>query len=458
MKDMGKKLLSVILILAGIFAIFAAVMGLKDCKAIQVYKEIDGKEAERVSELEDAIGQLKENETAYAQGLKEYSEGVLALQEGKEKLVAGQEAYDAGVKKLAEGKATYAAGMREIEANTQAYNEGKEQLAQIAPFLPLVDTYVAFRDRTIAYLPGFNTAQAWFAASVMPLAARMGLDMPSNVDDFPMYIEKMVADGKAQIKKYDDGLAELKAAEVNIATGEKELAAAKQELDAGYKTYEDGMKQLADGKAQLDVFEDGMNQVNEFTQVFFTQGTVYRHNGELAVANAQMRLGEDFSWEKRDSSGNSVTMLNGEPYLELDKCLDVCREFYTAYQEQVADVTNELQLRLVLYFALIAAGVLGIVSGVLGLFGKGRIFGLITAVVAVAANIFGLCTRYTGYTYPVRDMGADGEYLVDAAGEYTHTYSGTMQLIALLLLAVIAVLFAVRFFTAKKENKHTVEQ
>lgn len=453
MKTVGKKLLSIVLILAGIFSILAALSGLKDCKAIQTYKELDGKEAERVSELEDAIHQLKDNEAAYAQGMQDYADGQIALQEGGEKLTSGQAEYDAGVKQLAEGKAAYAAGQKMIRDNTDAYNEGKEQLASIEPLLPMVDTYIALRDRTIAFIPGFANAQTWFAEVVAPMASQLGVDIPSDVTDFPGYIEKMVADGKAQIKQYEDGLAELAAAEKEIAAGEAKLAAAKIELENGYKDYESGQVQLADGKAQLDTFEDGMRQVNEFTELFFTQPTVYRHNGKLAIPNTQMRLGDDFNWEKTDANGQPITMMNGEPYLDLDKCLDVCQNFRQFYEEQVADVTNELQLRLGLYIALIAAGVLAIVSGILGLLGKGAIFGLITAIIAVAANIFGVATRYDGYTYPLRDMGADGQYLVDAAGEYSYTYSGTLQLIALLVIALAAVIFTVVAFSEKNAKR-----
>ena len=55
--------------------------------------------------------------------------------------------------------------------------------------------------------------------------------------------------------------------------------------------------------------------------------------------------------------------------------------------------------------ALAVAAVLGIIGGILGLVGKKGAFvlGIITAVLAVGCNIFGLLTRYHGYTYPLKD-------------------------------------------------------
>ncbi len=72
-----------------------------------------------------------------------------------------------------------------IDANTDAYNEGKALLAKIEPLMPLLNTYVKFRDGSIAKLPGFDSAQAWFVGKVAPIAERLGLSIPADVTDFP---------------------------------------------------------------------------------------------------------------------------------------------------------------------------------------------------------------------------------------------------------------------------------
>ena len=464
MKYTVKKICSILLILVGLFAIYAAVAGLKDCKAIQAYKELDGKEAERVSELEDAIYQLKDNEKSYLNGLTEYADGEVELGEGHEKLTSGQKAYDEGVKQLEAGKAAYNAGLKKLQDNTDAYNAGKEKLAQIEPLLPYIDYYVQLRQEALNTIDAlgdslgigsinFDVAQAYLANTIRPLAQEIGFDIPSYVTDIPAYIQRMVAEGEAQIAEYEDGLVQLEAAKKEIEAGEAKLAQAKQELEKGYEDYENGVEQLSDGKEQLDAFEDGMKQVNEYTELFFTQETVYRYNGDVAVPNVMDRLGNDFSWLMMGNNGKAVRMMNGESYLDLDQCLLVCDNFRDFYEEQVADVTRELEGRMYLYFVMLGVGALAIAAGIIGLIGnKGMLLGIITAVAAIAANIYGMIGGYTGYTYPLRDMGADGEYVLDAAGEYTYSYSGTIQLVALIAIAVVAITFSVVAIVAKKKS------
>ena len=487
--------MSILLILVCLFGLVAAGLGVKDGLAIKKYKEEDTKGADIVGQLEDAIALLKKNEDAYndgvgayAKGLKdynagkneldagyktynagksEYEKGLEAYKQGKKTLAEGYAQYEQGKKDLEAGKKQVAEGQAQIDANTDAYNEGKAKLAKIEPLMPFVDTYVKFRDGTIAKLPGFDNAQAWFAEKVRPVAEKAGLDIPEDVTDFPAYIQQMVADGKAQLKQYEDGLAaleagkkqvaegeaKLKEAEAQLAAGEKELAAGeaklkaaekelaagKNKLAAGEKELAAGAAKLADGKASLEEFENGMALVDEYTMTCYKNEPIYRHNGEMAVPGPEQRLGEDFSWYKLDDNGEVKTLRNGDPYLDLDQCLVVCKSFRESVAEHVADVTHELYMRLGLYIALAVASLLGLIAGILGLCGKGGAasLGVITAVLAVACNIFGACTRYYGYTYPLKDG----------------TYSGTLQFIALIAFAVIAVVFAVAACSAKKKAK-----
>ena len=77
--------------------------------------------------------------------------------------------------------------------------------------MPYVDQYVKFRNGTISNLAGFSSAQAWFVSVVRPIAASKGLVIPDDVTDLPAYVQQMVADGKAQLKQYEAGLAQLAA-------------------------------------------------------------------------------------------------------------------------------------------------------------------------------------------------------------------------------------------------------
>ena len=494
-KSAFTTVMSILLILVCLFGLVAVGLGVKDGLAIKKYKEDDAKAADVVGQLEDAIALLKENEDAYNEGIgtyakglsdysagqkelnagkktynagkSEYEQGLEAYRQGKKALEEGYAQYEKGKKELAAGKKQVEEGQKLIDANTQAYNEGKAMLEKIDPLMPLLNTYVKFRDGSIAKLPGFDSAQAWFVSKVRPVAEKAGLTIPEDVTDFPAYMQKMVADGKAQLKEYEDGLAELeagkkkvaegekalKAAEAQLAAGEKELAegeaklkAAEKELAAGAQKLKAGEKELAagaaalaEGKASLETFENGMALVDEYTMTCYKNKPIYRHNGDMAVPGPEQRLGEDFSWYKMGDDGKVVTLRNGDPYLDLDQCLVVCKSFRESVADHVADVTHELYMRLGLYAATALAALLGLIAGIMGLCGKAgaATLGIITAVLAVACNIFGACTRYYGYTYPLKDG----------------TYSGTVQFIAIILLAVVAVIFAIAAASAKKKAK-----
>ncbi len=443
-------IISILLIVAGVFGLVVAGFGVKDGLAIKQYKEDDAKAADVVGELEKAIGLLKENEAAYlegvgaySKGLSDYSAGQKAYNSGKAELNQGYMDYEAGKKALAEGKAKLAEGQAKIDANTQAYNEGKAMLAKIEPLMPYLNQYIQFRDGTIGKLPGFDNAQAWFVGIVRPIAARAGLEIPADVTDFPAYMNQMVAAGKAQLKEYEDGLAQLEAGKAEIAAGEaalkaaeKQLADGEAQLAAGANELAAGAAKLAAGKADLETFEGGMALVDEYTMTCYKNSPIYRHNGAMAVPGPEQRLGSDFDWKKYDENGELMTLRTGDPYLDLDQCLVVCKSFRESVADHVADVTNELTMRFVLYLALAITSLLAIVSASLALAGKriSSVLGIITAALALVCNVFGIATRYHGYTYPLKDG----------------TYSGTLQLVGIILFTVIAVAFAVIITMSKK--------
>ena len=93
---------------------------------------------------------------------------------------------------------------------------------------------------------------------------------------------------------------------------------------------------------------------------------------------------------------------------------------------------------------MILASVLGLIAGLFGILSvirisKGKIVtasvcGIISAVIAVAGNIIGMLTGYTGYTFACRY----GE-----AGAYTYEFTGHTQFVAIVILAIVAILFAI---------------
>ncbi len=480
---------SICLVLACLFGLFACVAGMKDALNIQEYKQEDADHARKgIATALDGIKQLQENEDVYLNGVGTYEAGLIELSSGKSTLNAGYKEYYAGKKTLEDAKKQYAAGVKTLEAgkkeyeagkqkiadNTQAYNEGKEKLAKIEPLMPYLNQYVQFRDGTIAKLPGFDSAQAWFVKTVRPIAAKLGITIPDDVTDFPAFMNKMVADGKAQLKEYEDGVAKLAEAEKTIAAGEKKLAEAEKQIAAGEKKLADAEKQLkagekklkagqnelAAGDAKLSVYEGGQEALAAGMQQLLDEMVpCTTRSGKQTVPGLKELLGDDFSIWVLDDNGE-VKVQRGCQFVDLANCAKLCDEAEHYLQLQEADIKSELYPRIAMNIMMALASIIGIVSGIVAIVGAvtgskktGFVGGIITAVLAVAANIVGIVVGYTDFVYQTREV-------VDGVKEYT--YSGDLQLYALIVLAVIAIIFTIvagiARNAAKKAEAETVAQ
>ena len=511
MKRVLLMVFSIILILACIFGLFACVAGVRDVLNINDYKHADAAYArENLETARAGIAQLKENEETYLTGVGTYTDGLSQYSKGLSDYAAGQATLAAGEKTLAEGYAAYEAGKKklaegqaQIDANTQAYNEGKEKLAKIEPLLPYLNQYVQFRDGTIAKLPGFDSAQAWFVSVVRPIASKMGLNIPADVTDFPAYVNQMVADGKAQLKQYEDGLAELEAgkkqlaeAEKQLAAGEAKLAAGRQDLAAGANKLAVAKGQLADGKAQLSVFEQGELTLADGARALFEgmQPCFSFYGGEQTVKSLPEYLAIEFGLEipdnlivkedgrahvneeayeefgeyvisnmyKVDENG-AVVEKNGYPMLDLKKCEILCDKAEQYLQDQEADIKSEVYVRIGMYVALAVAAVLGIIAGIFGIVAAvngskrtGKTLGLISAIMAIAVLITGLVTKFHDYVYTIR-VDSAGNYVSEAAAKLdfvpVQEYTGSLHLTAICVLAGAAILGVIFAFIASKAAK-----
>lgn len=495
---------SICLVIAGIFGMFTGVAGMKDAKNLQDYKTKDSEDGlAAVDMLLDGIAQLRENEDAYGQGVSAYEAGLIEYSAGKSTLNAGYAAYYEGKKALEEGKAAYAAGKKQIEENTAAYNEGKEMLAKIEPLMPYLEQYVQFRDGTLAGLPGFSNAQAWFVSVVRPIAKNAGLDIPEDVTDFPAYVQNMVAEGKEQLKAYEDGLAQLAQAEKDIAAGEAQLADAERQLAQGETDLAAGGQQLAEGKAQLAEFENGAAQISAGLETLLSEeenvtGIFYfkeQTSDEVACPSIkdilQERYGEDWTYWLTDENGE-IVVKNGCQYLDLDACEQAAiaaQDYINAYQgdpnitgdtisrvfycighsdgeitythlghevtlpcSQCETVIREVLARYIVSALELIASVMAIIAGIFGIvFFAGRrgissaVCGWVTAGFGLAATVFGFCTQFTAYIYPVA---------LYSGGERTgYEFSSHAQVGAVIALTVIAAAFALAAGACKKAEK-----
>ena len=331
----------------------------------------------------------------------------------------------------------------------------------------------------------------------------MGLNIPADVTDFPAYINQMVADGKAQLKAYEDGLAELAAgkkqlaeAEKQLAAGEAKLAAGRQDLAAGANKLAVAKGQLADGKAQLSGFEQGELTLVEGARAFFEgeQPCFSFYGGEQTVKSLPEYLAIEFGLEipdnlivkedgrahvneeayeefgeyvisnmyKVDENG-AVVEKNGYPMLDLDKFEILCDKAEQYLQDQEADIKSEGYVRLGMYVALAVAAVLGIIAGIFGIVAAvngskrtGKTLSLISAIMAIAVLVTGLVTKFHDYTYTIR-VDAAGNYVGETAAKLDFTpiqeYTGSLHLTAICVLAGAAILGVIFAFIASKAAK-----
>ncbi len=490
MKRVSLMICSILLVLACLFGLFTGVTGLQDAQNLSEYKTKDSEDGlAAVDTLLDGIAQLKENEGTYLAGVDTYTAGLISYSEGKSTLSAGYAAYYAGKKQLEEGKAAYAAGKQQIADNTQAYNEGKATLAKIEPLMPYVDQYVDFRNGTVGNLSGFSDAQAWFVAVVRPVAARAGLEIPADVTDLPAYIQQMVADGKAQLKEYEDGLAQLAEAEKTIAAGEAQLKEAEKQLAQGEVDLAAGGAQLADGKQQLSTFEDGAAQVAAGLELLLSEGEnttgtySYDEGKSVDVACPSIkqilheRYGDGWTIWQTDENGQ-IVVKNGCQYLDLDACEQAAyaaQDYINAYQgdpdvnfqrilecvrrsgetitydnlghdvtlpcDQCQTVIREVIARMLVSSLTLVTAALGLIAAVFGLIyairGRGvcgGVLGWVASGFGLVTVIFGFCTHFQGYIYPIA--------LYDGDTRTGYAYSSHLPVTTVIVLAAAAIVFA----------------
>jgi len=448
MKRVLLTICSICLVLACLFGLFAVVGGMKDILNIQDYKTKQGEEGRAGIETAiDGIGQLKENEATYVDGAKQYTEGSATLADAEVQLANGYSQYAAGKQQLAEGQA-------QIDANTQAYNEGKELLSKIEPLMPLLNTYVAFRNGTLAFLPGFSDAQAWFAEKVRPMGADLGLELPEDVTDLPGYIQTMVAEGQAKLKQYEDGLAALE-------SGKEQLASASAQLAAGETQIADGKKQLSDANDLLTTFEEGEAAVIDGMELLLeNMVAVEKRDGTHQADSLAQMIGDDFDLYVKEADG-TVKLVRGVQLVNFDNCLELVNTASEYLNIQEGQVAAELYGRIGLYAALAIGCLFGLIGGLIGFVGAitggkktGFVCGLITLILSAGANIAGMFLGYTNYAYPIE--------VISDTGLKTYEYSGDTQFAALVIVAIAALLFVIvaaieRSAAKKAESKAAVD-
>lgn len=236
----------------------------------------------------------------------------------------------------------------------------------------------------------------------------------------------MVADGKVQLKMYEDGLVQLAEAEPQLAM------------------FADGESQLAAGMLQL---QDQM-----------TAGVT--RSGKQTSPSLVELLGDDFELYQKDDNGNIRKSAVGVDLLDLDACSHECDLADEYLELSGADTEGELYGRLAAFGMAAVASIIGLIAGILGIVASitggvktGKTLGIISALLAVGANVAGIIIGYNDYAYQLRNVVDQATATEEELANMTYTYCGDLQFYALIALAIAAVLFVIVASIAKKAAK-----
>ena len=279
---------------------------------------------------------------------------------------------EAGNAKLEEGKADYAAGeqklaeaKQQLDAGNAAYAENEKKMAEAKANL----------DQGKADLA---KGKAEYAAGQQKLA-----DGKNQLDAG----RAQLANGKAQLAEYETGLAtynsgleEYEAGKAQLEDGAVQLAEGREKLEDAEKQLEEGEKQILEGEELIAQFEDGRDQIIAGIE----QLKATPADGDLvSIAD---RLGDNYTYMKNETD------------------LDIPQGYVAvaAGRSYVSDngdaVTVELTGRILGIALCAAAAVLGLLAGLLGVFGKAKASGVLSVLTAVAAGVglyYAMQTRLT---------------------------------------------------------------
>ena len=445
MKRTLLTVISVCLVLAAIFGIYAGAVGLDDISAIVRYTNNQRQVVAQIAdETEKGVTELEAEEEQRKQDLLEAAEGSVVEQIGGSKLANGERQYEAGKDKLNagqkeydEGKAQYDAAKALYDEKLAEYNNACERLeegkAQLADAKAQRD---AGQKKLDEATPAYNELKIYvdlangkvyehtrFLAD--PIARRYGYDSVEAVLEAYEAGRQQLADANVQIA----------AAEKQIADGEKQLADAKVQLDEGKKQLDAAKAQLDEGKKQLDEGKSRLNSAK--AELDAGRRTVSESVENLQDALDDLKAYDDA--ESKVKAGVAELMkIPGIAELVEDESyyrgvVEAARSFIESNKD---GVNAEMTVRQRLYVMLIAACAVCAAAGVAGIIASLTPTGVRLATCAIASvaaaalsvgfMIYGLVNGSRSFAYFYMDK------LGNVAGD------GRLQSTALLIAAVAA--------------------
>ncbi len=445
MKRTLLTVISVCLVLAAIFGIYAGAVGLDDISAIVRYTNNQRQVVAQIAdETEKGVTELEAEEEQRKQDLLEAAEGSVVEQIGGNKLAEGERQYEAGKDKLNagqkeydEGKAQYDAAKALYDEKLAEYNNACERLeegkAQLAEAKAQRD---AGQKKLDEATPAYNELKVYvdlangkvyehtrFLAD--PIARRYGYDSVEAVLEAYEAGQQQLADANVQIaaaeKQIADGEKQLADAKVQLDEGKKQLDAAKAQLDEGKKQLDDGKSRLNSAKAELDA---GRRTVSESVENL--QGAL---DDLKAYDDAESKVKAGVA-ELMKIPGIAEQVEDESDYRSV---VEAARSFIESNKD---GVNAEMTVRQRLYVMLIAACAVCAAAGVAGIIASLTPTGVRLATCAIASvaaaalsvgfMIYGLVNGSRSFAYFYMDK------LGNVAGD------GRLQSTALLIAAVAA--------------------
>lgn len=409
-------ILSVLLAASSVFGIIAAGSGSDELSDILRFKR--GQRADItdfVDVLETRVAELRETEANRTEDEKDYTESVVTDQKGAEQLSEGQQQYNAGAAKIAQGQSEYDAAEAQYNAKLAEYQAAEKRLSEGEAQL---NEAKAQRDEAQKKLdeatPAYERAKRVF--DKIDSLGLTGLESVVN-GILSQFGFTTLDEARAAMKEYEDGQAQLAAANEQIAAAEKEiedgktqLAAAKVQLDNGKAQLDAAKVQLDNGKAQLAAakqqldagqqqLNDNVDKMNELKDTLTEQD-----DAEAAVKSGIAVLMENEGIASRVSDES-----------DYESVLQAARDYV---EEDVESMNTELDLRKTLYNTLRIICIIGLAAGIVGVLAslrpnRTRILAAaaasgITAVAALALNIYGLSNDYRSFVYALEDGSGNG--------------------------------------------------
>lgn len=467
MKRIALTVISVCLVLASVFGLVAASVGLGDITDILRKTNLQNDDirdsialiSERYAEIKEKDGDKTAKDYATAVVTEKYGSGKIdagqkEYDEGKAQLDAGQKEYDAAKAKLDQGKADYAAAEKLIAQKEKEIADGEKQIAdaeaQLAEAKKQRDEGQAKLDRVT---PLYNKVKPIYGNisgtevgdAISGILQKNGYNTVGELLADYEAAQAQLADANKQIA---DAELQIEQGKQQIADGKEQLAAGKEQLAAAKQQLDEGEKQLAAGKAQLD---DGKAQLADAAEQL-AAGKRKMANNSATMANELETLEEmDGAQEIVDAGikillandGIAEKVSNREDY---DEVLAAASEFV---EQEAENVQQELSVRQQLYSLLRILSVVCIVAGAMGAIAAFRpkyqtliiafILSCAAALSAVALNIYGYVNDYRYFVYSLGEGDGDGSLQFAA-------------MIAILIAALLAALICLACTKAYKRG------